>query len=248
MLLNGLTIPVRDLFALQRNPALLIRAMVAVIVLVPCVVPVILMLVELPVEVATGFALLAASPGAPLITQRSKIAAGSTPLAADLQLKLVLTAVLITPLTLTIFKALFPMLPDLASSPSAVAREIASVSLLPVGIGLFTQRFLPGFDGACDEATRRMQLEPAVKRDKPQRIFVSLYARCPFTTQARDEALKVRILAQQLATGGDQLVHLLVGQGKAGRDLIEELQQLRLLDIPEADMYEVRTDVPASCR
>ena len=144
MLQNGLRIPVRDLFSLQRKHALLIRSMVAVIVLVPGVVLVILMLVELPVEVATGLALLAASPGAPLITQRSKIAAGSTPLAADLQLKLVLAAVLVTPLTLTIFKALFPLLPDLASSPAAVAREIAVVSLLPVGIGLFMQRFLPG--------------------------------------------------------------------------------------------------------
>ncbi len=63
MLLNGLTIPVRDLFSLQRKPALLIRSMVAVIVLVPGVVLVILMSVELPVEVATGLALLAASPG-----------------------------------------------------------------------------------------------------------------------------------------------------------------------------------------
>ena len=144
MLLNGLTIPIQDLFCLQRKPALLIRSMVAVIALVPGVVLVILMLVDLPVEVATGLALLAASPGAPLITQRSRIAAGSTPLAADLQIKLVLAAVLVTPLTLTIFKALFPLLPDLASSPSAVAREIAFVSLLPVGIGLFAQRFLPG--------------------------------------------------------------------------------------------------------
>jgi BASS family bile acid:Na+ symporter len=144
MLQNGLTIPLRDLVSLQRKPALLIRSMVAVIQLVPGVVLVLLMLVELPVEAATGLALLASSPGAPLITQRSRIAAGSIPLAADLQLKLVLAAVLVTPLTLTLFKALFPLLPELDSSPAAVAREIAVVSIFPVGIGLFAQRFLPG--------------------------------------------------------------------------------------------------------
>jgi BASS family bile acid:Na+ symporter len=78
-----------------------------------------------------------------LITQRSRIAVGNTPLAADLQLKLVLAAILVTPLTLTLFKTQFPLLPDLASSPPAVAREIALVSILPVAIGLFVQRFLP---------------------------------------------------------------------------------------------------------
>ena len=86
MLMNGVTIPAQDLFSLQRKLTLLIRSMVAVIVLVPVVVLVILMSFDLPVEVATGLALLAASPGAPLTTQRSKLAAGNILLAADLQL------------------------------------------------------------------------------------------------------------------------------------------------------------------
>ena len=38
MLQNGLTIPVRDLLSFQRKPALLVRSMVAVILLVPGVV------------------------------------------------------------------------------------------------------------------------------------------------------------------------------------------------------------------
>ena len=112
MLLNGLTIPVRDLFSLQHKPALVIRSIGAVIVLVPGVILVILMLVELPADVATGLALLAASPGAPLIKQRSKIAVGSTLLAADLQLKLALAAVLVTPLTQS------PLHQEFSSSPA----------------------------------------------------------------------------------------------------------------------------------
>lgn len=142
MLLNGIRIPVRDLFSV-RKPALLVGSMTAVILLVPAVVLMILLLIDLPIEVATGLALLAAAPGAPLITQRSRIAAGNASLAANLQLKLVLSAVLVTPLTLTLFKALLPLLPELASSPTAVAREIAMVSLLPVSLGLLIQRFLP---------------------------------------------------------------------------------------------------------
>jgi BASS family bile acid:Na+ symporter len=77
MLLNGARIPIRNLFSLQSQPALLIRSMLAAILLVPGVVLMILLLADLPIEVATGLALLAAAPGAPLITQRSRIAAVS---------------------------------------------------------------------------------------------------------------------------------------------------------------------------
>jgi BASS family bile acid:Na+ symporter len=143
MLMNGATIPVRSLFSMQGNTALMLRSIIAAIVLVPGAVLVILLCFNLPIEVTTGMALLAAAPGAPLITQRSRIVAGNTSLAANLQLKLVLAAVLVTPLTLTLFKALLPLLPELASSPTSVAWEIAAVSLMPVCLGLLIQQYLP---------------------------------------------------------------------------------------------------------
>jgi BASS family bile acid:Na+ symporter len=143
MLLNGITIPATDLVSFRQPSGLLMRALFAVLVLVPLVVFGILMLFDLPVALASGLALLAAAPGAPMTAKRAQLAAGNIPFAANLQLKLVLAAIWFTPLSLALFKACFPLLPNLASSPMNVFREVAMVSLLPVGVGLLVQRLLP---------------------------------------------------------------------------------------------------------
>ncbi|MGB7920982.1 MAG: hypothetical protein WCF40_13075 [Desulfobacterales bacterium] len=54
------------LTTLWRRPQLLLRSLLAVIGLVPLVVVVLLWLFDLPPAVATGLAVLAAAPGAPL--------------------------------------------------------------------------------------------------------------------------------------------------------------------------------------
>jgi len=142
MLGIGVNLSVRDLFGLERRPVDLLRALLAVVVLVPLVVALLLLVLDLPREVATGLAVLAAAPGAPLTSQRARMAAGSIPYTASLQLTLALLAVVLTPLTLGIFYRLF----DLATegvTPLEVARQVATVQLLPVGIGLLIQRFAP---------------------------------------------------------------------------------------------------------
>jgi BASS family bile acid:Na+ symporter len=142
MLGIGVNLSLGDLFGLERRPADLLRSLLAVVVLVPLVVALLLLVVDLPREVATGLAVLAAAPGAPLTSQRARMAAGSIPYAASLQLTLALLAVVLTPLTLGIFYALF----DLATEgvhPLEVGRQVATVQLLPVGIGLAVQRLAP---------------------------------------------------------------------------------------------------------
>jgi bile acid:Na+ symporter, BASS family len=149
MLDIGLTIPFGELTSLWRRPALLIRSLLAVLVLVPGVVLLLLWLLDLPRAVATGLAVLAAAPGAPLTTMRSQMAGGSTPYSASLQLTLALLAVLTTPLTLAIFHAMFVL--ETAGLPSVeVAREVAIVQFLPVSIGLLVRRLVPGLAGVAD--------------------------------------------------------------------------------------------------
>src|SRR4030095_4221527 len=79
MLDIGITLPFGQLTSLWRRPALLIRSLLAVLVLVPGVVLLLLWLLDLPRAVGTGLAVLAAAPGAPLTTMRSQMAGGSTP-------------------------------------------------------------------------------------------------------------------------------------------------------------------------
>ncbi len=92
--------------------------------------------------VATGLAVLAAAPGAPLTYKRSQMAGGDPTYTASLQLTLALLAVVITPLMLAIFSALFE-LPGLRLTPFEVARQVAQVTFLPVITGLLIQRFAP---------------------------------------------------------------------------------------------------------
>ena len=146
MLDIGITLPFGQLTSLWRRPALLIRSLLAVLVLVPGVVLLLLLLLDLPRAVGTGLAVLAAAPGAPLTTMRSQMAGGSTPYSASLQLTLALLAVLATPLTLAIFHAMFVL--ETSGLPSVeVAREVAIVQFLPVSIGLLVRRLVPGLAG-----------------------------------------------------------------------------------------------------
>jgi BASS family bile acid:Na+ symporter len=148
MLDIGLTIPLGQLTSLWRRPALLLRSLIAVLLLVPVVVLLLLWVLDLPRAVVTGLAVLAAAPGAPLTTMRSQMAGGSTPYSASLQLTLALLAVLTTPLTLALFHAMFVL--ETAGLPSLeVARQVAMVQFLPVSMGLLVRRFVPRLAGVA---------------------------------------------------------------------------------------------------
>ncbi len=142
MLAIGVNLPFKQLLSFWRHPGLLLRSLLAVVVLVPLIVMILLWSFDLPAAIATGLALLAVAPGAPLTTKRSQMAAGHFAYSADLQLTLALLAILLTPLTLAIFVALFELQAERVTALE-VARQVALVQFLPVGIGLLFQRFAP---------------------------------------------------------------------------------------------------------
>jgi bile acid:Na+ symporter, BASS family len=142
MLALGLNHSFQELTSLLRRPQLLIRSLLAVIVLVPVVVGLLLWLLELPSAIAAGLAVLAAAPGAPLTYKRTEMTGGDLTYSASLQLTLALLAVVVTPLVLAIFNALFRLVGD-PVTPFHVARQVAEVTFLPVIIGLLIQRFAP---------------------------------------------------------------------------------------------------------
>jgi len=142
MLAVGINRSFAELTTLWHKRDALLRAFVAVIVLVPAVAYILLLIFDLSPGVATGIALLAASPGAPLTTKRSQMAQADPEYISSLQLLLALSAVLVTPVLLAIFSAGFDLTTE-GVSPYAVATQIASVTLLPVIIGLTFQHFAP---------------------------------------------------------------------------------------------------------
>ncbi|MEA5532581.1 sodium dependent transporter [Crocosphaera sp. XPORK-15E] len=140
MLAMGINLSLEKMLSLWRKPALLFRALLAVVVLVPLVVVALLKLFNLPLGVTIGLVLLAASPGAPLTTKRTQMAGARFRNSASLQLTLALLAVVITPLTLAIFAILFQSIPDKVTMLD-VAKQVTIVQFLPVSLGLLLQKF-----------------------------------------------------------------------------------------------------------
>jgi BASS family bile acid:Na+ symporter len=142
MLALGVNHSFEELTSLWRRPGLLLRSLLAVVFLVPLVVVLLLWVFDLPAAVATGLAVLAAAPGAPLTYKRSQIAGGDPTYTASLQLTLALLAVVITPLILAMFHSLFELVTE-GVTLSQVARQVGQVTFLPVIIGLSLQQFAP---------------------------------------------------------------------------------------------------------
>ena len=140
MLATGINLSFEKMLSLWRKPALLFRAFLAVVLLVPAVVIVLLKLFNLSSDVMIGLALLAASVGAPLTTKRSQMAGARFRYSASLQLTLALLTVVITPSILTIFAILFHGIPDKLKILE-VAQQVTVVQFLPVTIGLLLQKF-----------------------------------------------------------------------------------------------------------
>ncbi len=140
MLSTGVNLSLEKMLSFWRKPALLFRALFAVVVLVPLVVFILLKLFHLPPEVMIGLIFLAASPGAPLITKRSQMAGARFRYSASLQLTLALLSVIITPITLSIFAVFFQGIPDKVKILD-VAQQVMIVQFLPVTLGLLLQKY-----------------------------------------------------------------------------------------------------------
>jgi BASS family bile acid:Na+ symporter len=142
MFAMGINHSYEHLTPLRRQPQLLLRFLLAVVGLVPLVVVVLLWLFDLPPAVAAGLVVLSAAPGAPLTYKRTQMAGGDPIYTASLQLTVALLAVLVTPLILAVFFALFE-LPIERISHFQVMLQIGEVTFLPVILGLLIQRFAP---------------------------------------------------------------------------------------------------------
>lgn len=140
MLAIGINFSFEKMLSLWRKPAILFRAILAVVVIVPLMVIILLKLFHLPPEVMTALAFLTASPGAPLSTKRSQMAGGKLPFSASLQLTLALLAVFVTPITLAIFRVLFDEISQTVTVLE-VAKQVLEVQFLPITIGILLQKF-----------------------------------------------------------------------------------------------------------
>lgn len=137
-----LTVALRLPLTLQTplsDPRLLGRTLLAVNVLAPVALLVLLLILGplgAPMPVQVALIILAASPGAPLLTIRALKAGGDFVYAADLQVAVALLGTITAPLTLSLFARLLPSIPPEAVQPIAVLKIVLFVQVAPILLGL----------------------------------------------------------------------------------------------------------------
>ncbi len=133
-----------SLTTLWQQPGLLGRSLLAALVLFPVGAVVIGYLVlsggQQVGRVALGLAVLAAAPGAPLLSRRAAMAGSNPDIAISLQATLALLSIITTPLTLLVLSSLFAPV-DASTDYVAIAKQVFLAQFLPLGLGLAIRRF-----------------------------------------------------------------------------------------------------------
>ncbi len=143
MLSLGVSQSLADLVAFWRHQGALLRSLLAVVVLFPLVVFILLKLFPVPGGVVAGLAILAAVPGAPVTYKRSAMAGGDPVYTSSLHMTLALLTVIVTPVILSIFYGQFDLNLEGQITMGQVARQVAAVQFLPIGMGFLLQRVSP---------------------------------------------------------------------------------------------------------
>jgi BASS family bile acid:Na+ symporter len=137
----GLGIPPRELAAAWARPGLMLRALLAVLVLVPMAAWAVSLALDLPRAVAVGIMLMAIAPGAPLALQRSLGAGGHHAFAPGLQISVALLAVVSMPLSVAVINLVYGT--HASISPLQLMKQVTTLQLVPLALGVATGRWLP---------------------------------------------------------------------------------------------------------
>jgi len=137
-----------------RRPALLARALFAVLVAVPALAWIIARLADLPREVEIGIMLMALSPGAPVTLRRSIAAGGHPAFAPALQIAVTALAVITMPLWIAAFDEYYGG--SATIEPRHLAHQVLVAQLAPLALGMLLRRSAPGL--AARIAARLHQL------------------------------------------------------------------------------------------
>jgi BASS family bile acid:Na+ symporter len=139
MLTMGIMLVPERLLNLFRHPSLLVRSLISVLIVYPLIVTAVLLLLDVSPRSSVALIILASAPAAPLLTKRAKMAGADVSMAASLQVLLAISAVVVTPLLLSVFAAPFPQARQ-SIEFLTVAQQIATVQLLPLGLGILIRR------------------------------------------------------------------------------------------------------------
>jgi bile acid:Na+ symporter, BASS family len=131
----------RDLLAVWRQPKMLLRAILAVNVVVPAVAVIAVLALPMAPIIKLGIVAMAVSPMPPFVPGKMVKAGAHVGLGIGLYLALLLLAVVLVPATMALMDLFSPA--DIAVSVAVVARFVIMFVLVPIAIGLLMGSFAP---------------------------------------------------------------------------------------------------------
>ena len=126
---------------LFRHPALLLRAVLSMSVVMPTIAALIATLFALPFEVKVALVALALSPVPPIIQKKQVTAGARMDYVVGLLVAMSLLAVVVVPLTMTLLNWIFDR--SAVLGPVAVAEIMGQTVLAPLLLGLLVRHFFP---------------------------------------------------------------------------------------------------------
>lgn len=139
----GVAIVPKEFRWVAEHPALLAKALFAVVLAVPAIAWIVCRALDLPPAAEVGIMLMAIAPGAPVALRRSLGAGGHRSFAPALQIAVAILVIGTMPLYVAGLSEYYAK--EASIDPRALARQVFLAQLLPLGLGMAVRWFAPGF-------------------------------------------------------------------------------------------------------
>ncbi|HEY2809554.1 MAG TPA: hypothetical protein VGI91_12250 [Steroidobacteraceae bacterium] len=143
----GLTASWQEATYLLRKPAMLLRSVLAMSVLLPIVAVVIVRTFAFPLEIEAALVALAISPVPPLLHMKQLKSGGRREFVVGLLAGMGLLAIVLVPVSVAILNAVFST--SLLVPPQTVAAVVLKTILVPLALGLLIHRWVPAVGKAA---------------------------------------------------------------------------------------------------
>lgn len=137
----GMNASWRDALYLFRNPALLVRSVLSMNVIMPLVAAGLVVAFDLPTTVKVALVALAVSPVPPILPKKELKAGGDAPYAIGLLVAIAALAIITVPLAVSWFASAFDRSGGIA--PLTVAKVVLTSVLLPLAVGIAVRQWFP---------------------------------------------------------------------------------------------------------
>lgn len=204
----GLDATVSDLTSVLRSPGPLLRAILAVNIVVPVAGVLLVHVVPISFAAAAGVLLMGISPVPPLVPGKQLKVGGDKAYSYGLYAALALLSIITVPIWVAILDALFA--PQISLPFSSVARNVAMSVLLPLALGLTIRRVAPKLAAAGVGILGKLAMIALVVAAIP--VLIGVWP--ALTDLAGDGTLIVMVLMAAIALAAG---HLLGGPARSDR-------------------------------